>query len=219
MTEDMARRSVIEVCLALGAAGLNQGTSGNVSLRQGSGMLITPSATPYEAMRPEQLAVLPLDTRPGAADDAWSGPLPPSTEWRFHRDILRARPEFGAVVHAHPPFCTALAIARRPIPACHYMIAAFGGTDVRCAPYATYGTAALSAHALAALEGRNACLLANHGMIVCAATLPRAMWLAVELETIARQYLHSLQAGGPVLLSEAEVADAARGFARYGVRE
>ena len=208
-----ARRGVIAACLALDAAGLNQGTSGNVSVRHGAAMLVTPSATPYAAMRPEHVAAVPLD-----GDGAWSGPLPPSTEWRFHRDILRARPEMGAVVHAHPTFCTALAMARRPIPACHYMIAAFGGTDVRCAPYARYGTAELSAHAVAALAGRNACLLANHGMIVCGPTLARAMWLAVELEALARQYAHSLALGGPVLLSDAEVAEAALGFASYGAR-
>ena len=223
MDEDEARRAVIAACLALGTAGLNQGTSGNISVRHAGRMLITPSATPYERMRPEQLAALALQP-PGASADpapaeAWSGPLPPSTEWRFHRDILQVRPEIGAVVHAHPTFCTALAMARRPIPACHYMVAAFGGTDVRCAPYATFGTAELSAHALAALEGRTACLLANHGMIVCGPTLDRALWLGVELETLARQYVHSLQLGGPVLLSDAEVAAAARGFASYGLRE
>ena len=197
----------------MNALGINQGTSGNISARCGDAMLITPSATPYEDMRPEDVAVMKLD---GEAD--WAGPLKPSTEWRFHRDILRGRPDAGAVVHTHAACCTALAILRRPIPAVHYMIAAFGGTDVRCAPYATFGTAELAAHALAALEGRNACLLANHGMIVAGATLARAMWLAVELETLARQYCASLQLGDPVLLTDAEVADAARGFATYGLQ-
>ena len=117
-----------------------------------------------------------------------------------------------------PPFCTTLAVARRPIPACHYMIAAFGGTDVRCAPYALFGTAELSAHTLAALEGRSACLLANHGMIACGATLDRAMWRAVELETIARQYWQALLIGGPVLLSDADVAEAAAKFGSYGLQ-
>ncbi len=193
-------------------AGLNQGTSGNISVRHGSTMLITPSATPYDAMRPEMIAAMPVDGEYGT----WSGPLKPSTEWRFHLDILRSRPDAGAVVHAHPPYCTSLAIARRAIPACHYMIAAFGGTDVRCAPYATFGTAELSAHTLAALAGRQACLLANHGMIVCGPTLARAMWLAVELETIARQYWQALLIGGPVLLSDAQIAEAAAKFGSYG---
>ncbi len=206
------RLAIIEACRAMNAAGLNQGTSGNISVRHEGAMLITPSATPYETMRPEMIAAMPLDGDGGV----WSGPLKPSTEWRFHRDILLSRPDVGAVVHAHPPFCTTLAVARRGIPACHYMIAAFGGADVRCAPYALFGTAALSAHAVAALEDRSACLLANHGMITCAPTLDRAMWLAVELETIARQYWQALLIGGPVLLSEAEVAEAAAKFGGYG---
>jgi L-fuculose-phosphate aldolase len=147
---------------------------------------------------------------------AWEGPLKPSTEWRFHLDILRARPEVGAIVHTHATYSTVLAIARKPIPAVHYMIAAFGGTDVRVADYATYGTAQLSGNALRALEGRNACLLANHGMIALGADLDRAMWLAVELETIARQHYLALLIGGAVLLGEAEIAETARGFASYG---
>ena len=119
-------------------------------------------------------------------------------------------------MHGHPTFCTVLAIARRPIPPVHYMIAAFGGADIRCAPYATFGTAELSGHAVRALEGRNACLLANHGMIACGPTLARAMWLAVELETLARQYWHSLLIGGPVLLTDAEIAAAVRRIDGYG---
>ena len=212
MTGGAARQAIVDACRAMNAAGLNQGTSGNISVRHEGTMLITPSATPYDEMRPEMIAAMPIE----GAYGSWSGPLRPSTEWRFHLDILRARPAAGAVVHAHPPFCTTLAVARRGIPACHYMIAAFGGDDVRCAPYATFGTAELSAHAVAALDGRTACLLANHGMITCAASLPRAMWLAVELETIARQYWQSLLIGGPVLLSPAEIAEAAAKFASYG---
>ena len=212
MTEAEARQRIIDASRELNATGLNQGTSGNISLRHGGTMLITPSATPYDRMQPEMIAATPVAGEYGD----WYGPLKPSTEWRFHLDILRSRPDVGAVVHAHPPFCTTLAVSRRGIPACHYMIAAFGGTDVRCAPYATFGTAELSAHTLAALDGRSACLLANHGMIVCGPTLDRAMWLAVELETIARQYYQSLLIGGPVLLSDAEIAEAAAKFGSYG---
>jgi L-fuculose-phosphate aldolase len=215
ISELEARRSVVEACRAMNALGINQGTSGNVSLRHGADMLISPSAIPYDEMRAEDVAAMPIAGEYGA----WRGPLKPSTEWRFHLGIMRGRPEVGAVVHGHPPFCTALAVARRGIPACHYMIAAFGGTDVRCAPYATFGTEELAAHALRALEGRNACLLANHGMIVCGPTLKRAMWLAVELETIARQYYHSLLIGGPVLLSEADIAATAAKLQNYGARD
>lgn len=219
MTEHDLRRAIVESARAMNAMGINQGTSGNISARlvgpAGDSMLITPSATPYEDMQPEHLAAMPLDGERGA----WTGPLKPSTEWRFHLDILRGRPEAGAVVHTHATFCTTLAMTRREIPACHYMIAAFGGTTVRCAPYATFGTAELARHALTALEDRNACLLANHGMITVGATLAKAMWLAAELETLAKQYVHSLTIGGPQLLTDAEIADAARLFGSYGLQD
>jgi L-fuculose-phosphate aldolase len=210
--ERALRQGIVEACRAMQATGLTQGTSGNVGARHNGRLIVTPSATPYDALAPEMLASLPLD----GPDDAWEGPLPPSTEWRFHRDILRARPDAGAVVHTHSPNATALAVARRPIPACHYMVAAFGGADVRVADYATYGTEALSRAALAALEGRHACLLANHGAIAVGPSLERAMWLATELEALARQYILSLHAGGPVLLGDAEIAETLRGFAVYG---
>ncbi|KQT57363.1 MULTISPECIES: class II aldolase/adducin family protein [unclassified Aureimonas] len=216
-TEAGLRRQIIDLCLEMNRNGLNQGTAGNISARWGDRMLITPSATPYEAMRPEMIASMPL-----GGDDAptWDGPLKPSTEWRFHRDILRSRPDAKAVVHAHPTFATTLAIARRSIPACHYMIAAFGGTDVRCSDFAIFGTPELSRTALRALEGRSACLLANHGTIAVGPSLEKAMWLAVELETIAKQYYYSLQIeGGPVILSDAEIAETAKSFASYGLRD
>ncbi len=206
------RHALVDACRRMTACGITQGTSGNISLRDGPRMWISPSATPAETLAAADVPAMGID----AADGAWTGGRKPSTEWRFHRDILRARPDVGAVVHGHPTFCTALAIARRPIPPVHYMIAAFGGADIRCAPYATFGTAELSACAVRALEGRNACLLANHGMIACGPTLARAMWLAVELETLARQYWHSLLIGGPVLLTDAELADAVRQFDGYG---
>lgn len=163
-------------------------------------------------MRPEDITAMPLAHDYGS----WSGPLKPSVEWRFHLDILRARPEVNAVVHAHSTYATALAMTRRGIPPAHYMIGAFGGSDIRCADYALYGTPELSAAALAALEGRLGCLLANHGMIAIGATLDRAMALAVELETLARQYHATLTIGGPVLLTDAEMAEALAGFASYG---
>jgi len=215
MNEQDLRREIVESARAMNAMGINQGTSGNISARLGDTMLITPSATPYDDMRPEQVAAMPIKGERGK----WAGPLKPSTEWRFHLDILQGRPDAGAVVHSHATFCTTLAIARREIPACHYMMAAFGGTNVRCAPYATFGTGELAQHALAALNDRNACLLANHGMIVVGATLAKAMWLAVELETIAKQYFYSLMIGGPHILSDAEIADTARSFGSYGLQD
>ena len=215
MNELELRQAIIDNCLNMNATGLNHGTAGNISQRFGNTMLITPSATPYSALAPGDIASMPLDGDYGS----WSGPLKPSVEWRFHLDIMQARPEIGAIVHAHSPFATILAMARKPIPACHYMIAAFGGTDIRCSGYARYGTAELSSEALAALEGRFGCLLANHGMIALGPNLEKAMWLAIELETIAKQYFHSLLIGGPVILSEKEIAETAKGFAFYGLKD
>ncbi|WOH71336.1 class II aldolase/adducin family protein [Bradyrhizobium sp. NDS-1] len=213
--ERQLREAIIAKCRWMNASGLNQGTSGNISARYKDRMLITPSATPYDAMKPEMIAAMPLDRD----DGSWDGPLKPSTEWRFHLDIMRGRPDVGGVVHTHSTYATVLAIARKPIPACHYMMAAFGGNDIRCAGYARYGTAELSELALAALEGRNGCLLANHGMIAVGANLDKAMWLAVELETIARQYYLSLALGSPQILSEVEIADTAKGFSTYGLQQ
>jgi L-fuculose-phosphate aldolase len=212
--EHELRTAIIAACKHMNAIGLNQGTSGNISVRFGDRMLITPSGVPYHEMAPEVLAAMPIE----GAYGSWDGPLAPSTEWRFHLDITRARPEVGAIVHAHSTFATALAIARKDIPACHYMIAAAGGPTIRCASYATYGTKELSDNALQALEDRSACLLANHGMIATGPNLDKAMWLAVELETIARQYVVSLSIGGPVLLSNAEIARVKEGFKSYGPR-
>lgn len=212
--ERTLRQEIIDQCRHMNAVGLNQGTSGNISVRHGADMLITPSATPYDVMTPDMITAMALD-----GDGAWDGPRRPSTEWRFHLDILNARSDVGAVVHAHPPYCTALAIARKEIPAVHYMIAAFGGAPIRCAGYATFGTQALSDLAVQALDGRMGCLLANHGMIAVGPTLAKAMWLAVELETLARQYYQSLLIGGPVLLSDDQIAEAALGFGSYGLQE
>lgn len=214
--EELAlRRDIIAQCRWMNANGLNQGTSGNISARYGDRMLITPSATPYEAMEPEMIASMPLEGQRGE----WDGPMKPSTEWRFHLDILRGRPDVGAVVHTHAMFSTILAIARKPIPACHYMIAAFGGNDVKLADFHTYGSAELAEAVLKAMEGRNAALMANHGMVAVGATLAKAMWTAVELETIAKQYYHSLLIGGPVLLSDAAIADTQKGFSTYGLQD
>ena len=209
--EKSLREAIVAQCRHMNASGLNQGTSGNISARLGEAMLITPSAVPYDDMTPAMIARVPLD---GSND--WEGPRRPSSEWRFHRDILRARPDANAVVHTHAIHCTALAMARRGIPAAHYMVAAFGGADVRCGRYATFGTQALSDTAVEALEGRNACLLANHGMIAIGPTLDRTMWLAEELETLARQYILSLQIGGPVTLGESEIAETLAAFEGYG---
>lgn len=209
------RKAIIDQCLFMNSSGLNQGTSGNISVRFEDRVLITPSATPYHKLTPEMIASMPFDAEYGT----WEGPLKPSTEWRFHFDILKNRTDMTAVVHVHPTYCTALAMAHKGIPAAHYMIAAFGGADVRCAPYARYGTPDLSVLAIAALKDRTACLLANHGSIAIGEDLDKAMWRAVELETIARQYYLSLCIGGPVLLSEAQIEEVMQGFSTYGIQD
>ncbi|WP_084174607.1 class II aldolase/adducin family protein [Afifella pfennigii] len=210
--ERALREKIVALCRQMNASGLNQGTSGNISARFEDKLLITPSGIPYEEMQPETIAALALEGEYGAFD----GPKKPSSEWRFHLDIAKARPEVGGIVHTHSTFATVLAIARKEIPACHYMVTAFGGPDIRCAPYARFGSKELSEHAVAALDGRKGCLLANHGMIALGEDLDKAMWLAVELETLARQYYHALLIGGPVLLTEAEIAEAAEAMAGYG---
>ena len=215
MTDHDHRAGIIAKCLEMNASGLNHGVSGNVSARSGDGMLITPSGVAYNAMTPEMIARLPL----GDSSGAWEGPLKPSSEWRFHHAIYRARADVHAIVHAHPIHCTALAMARKPIPAAHYMVAIFGGDDVRCGGYATFGTEALSDHAVTALDGRMACLLANHGMIALGETLDKAMWRAVELEVLAHQYCVSLQIGGPVLLNDDEMAQATAKMKDYGMKD
>jgi L-fuculose-phosphate aldolase len=208
--ERNARASVVAAARDLDAQGLNRGTSGNVSVRFRDGLLITPSGLPTARMRPEDIVPLAFDgTHPAG--------LKPSSEWRFHRDILAARPEMGAVVHAHPIHCTAFALCGREIPAVHYMIAAFGGPNVRCAPYAPYGTAELSELALVALKDRNVCLLANHGMIAAGESLEKALWLAVELETLCWQYAVALQVGAPNILSDHEINSTVERFRGYGL--
>ncbi|MDF0603621.1 L-fuculose-phosphate aldolase [Psychromarinibacter sp. C21-152] len=207
-----ARAAIIAACREMNRSGLNQGTSGNISVREGAGMLITPSAMAYDRMRPEDIVWMGFD---GTTE----GDRKPSSEWRFHLDILRAKPGTGAVVHAHPTACTTLAILEKDIPPLHYMVAAAGGRDIRCAPYATFGTAELSEHAVTALQDRAACLLAHHGLIACGATLDKAMWLAVEVEALAKQYLGCLPFGEPPLLSPEEidrVLDKMKGYGHQG---
>ncbi|MEM7227091.1 MAG: class II aldolase/adducin family protein [Pseudomonadota bacterium] len=195
------RRELIETARLMNARGLNQGTSGNLSARVEGGLLVTPSGVDYDGLQPGGLVEMAFDGTWHCAEPAHR----PSSEWRFHRDILAARPEFAAVLHCHARNATALSCLRKDIPAFHYMVAVAGGDTIRCAPYATFGGERLSRNALAALKGRSACLLANHGLIACAASLPKALALAVEVEELAAQYLLALQAGRPTLLSKAEM--------------
>lgn len=192
------RRAMVDACRRMNASGLNQGTSGNLSVRTGDGFLVTPTSLPYDAMEPGDLV-------PMGFDGACPGAGRPSSEWRFHADILRLRTDVDCVLHCHSTFATTLACHHRTIPSFHYMVAVAGGTTIRCAPYATFGTQELSDHAVRALEGRRACLLGQHGMIALGATPASALALAVEVEALARLYLQALALGEPPVLPDDEM--------------
>jgi len=203
-------RQIIATCRDLERRGLNQGTSGNVSVRLGAdGFLITPTAMPYDIMQPEDMAHMSFD---GSS----SGRHEPSSEWRFHLDIYRTRPEVSAVIHTHSGYSTTLACLRRDIPAFHYMIALFGGPDIRCSGYATYGTQELSDQVLQALAGRSAALMGSHGLVVLGPSLQRALSLTVEAETLAKMYWRAIQVKEPALLSDEEIARVREKFSTYG---
>ncbi|WP_250437085.1 MULTISPECIES: L-fuculose-phosphate aldolase [unclassified Caballeronia] len=213
--ESALRRAIVDTSLEMERLGINQGTSGNVSARYRDGFLVTPSGVSARELDEQQIVWLPLDV----TDDADILRIArPSSEWRIHRDILRARGDIHAVVHTHSIAATALAIHGRDIPALHYMVAAAGGKSIRCAPYAIFGSQALSDHALAALDERRACLLAHHGVIALGTDLSRAVWLAHEVEVLAKQYLLALQIGAPPLLSDQQMEEVLEKFKTYGKR-
>lgn len=214
--ETALREDVIETARAMERLGINQGTSGNVSARWQDGLLITPSGVSYHRLEAGSIVWIPLDVED---DDPLFQAKRPSTEWRFHRDILKCRPEINAVVHTHSNAATALSIHRREIPAHHYMVAVAGGNSIRCAPYATFGSQALSDHAIAALQDRTACLLAHHGVIALGHDLARALWLANEVEVLAQQYLLASQLGTPPTLSDAQMSEVIEKFKGYGLRK
>lgn len=209
MREIDARRLVLSTALALGREGLSKGTSGNVSMRFDDGFLITPSGMTYDSVLPEMVVFV-------AMDGSFKGPLKPSSEWRFHRDIYADRPDVGGVVHAHSSFATTLACMGRDIPAIHYVVALAGGYNIRVAPYATFGTQELSDYAIEALQSRKACLLANHGQIAVGEDLPSALAMAVEVEELAAIYWRTLVAGGGNLLGDGEMDVVLEKFKAYG---
>lgn len=208
----MKRQNVIDTALKMNALGINQGASGNVSTRTQDGFLITPSGLDYDRLRPDDIVEVQNNGQ-------YDGPLKPSSEWLFHRDIYAAKLDVKAVIHTHSKFATTLACLRRDLPPFHYMIAVCGGKDVRCAPYATFGTQALSDSALNALEGRHACLLANHGMIVTGPDLDKALKIAQELELLCEQYLTALQVGTPHILSDTQMDEVLEKFKTYGKQD
>jgi L-fuculose-phosphate aldolase len=207
------RRKVIDTARAMNDAGINVNKSGNVSARCTRGVqhgfIVTPTGVPYRELDANDLVFVTLT---GAA----AGTQAPSSEWRFHRDIYAARPEFSAIVHTHSAHASALACHGRGLPSFHYMVALAGGADIRCAPYATFGTQELSDHALAALSDRRACLLAHHGVVACGDTLDRALALAIEVEHLARTYLAACTLGEPPRLDAAEMERVLQRFKSYG---
>jgi L-fuculose-phosphate aldolase len=191
------RKEMVEICRKMNASGINQGTSGNLSLRIDGGFLITPSSLPYDIMEPEDIVEMDFE-------GTFAGRRP-SSEWRFHRDILQHRDDIDVVLHCHSVYATTLACHHRPIPAFHYMTGIAGGTTIRCSRYATFGTQALSDAALEALEGRLACLLGQHGQISLGKTLEGALWMASEVETLSRLYVQALTLGDPPILADDEM--------------
>ena len=208
MRESLCQQ-IIDTCLAMNAQGINQGSAGNVSVRTDDGFLITPSGLSYDKLTPGDIVYMGMD-------GSHEGLLTPSSEWRMHLDIYAARPEAGAVIHAHSTFATSLSCLRKEIPAFHYMVAVAGGRNIRCSDYALFGTQDLSDTMLKALEDRRACLLGTHGMICFHDNLDKTLWLAVEVETLAKQYWHACQAGVPVLLSDVQMVEALEKFKSYG---
>ncbi len=203
------RAELLAIAQKLATLGLNKGTSGNVSVRHEDGFLITPSGMDIAEMQTSSMVMMSMDGTPQSTGK-------PSSEWRFHRDIYQAKPHVGAVIHTHSMFATTLACLQKDIPPLHYMMAMAGGDNIPCAPYALFGTQALSDGAIAALEDRKACLLANHGMIATGRDLKQALAITQEVETLCEQYWRALQIGQPYILSQQEMAEVFEQFKGYG---
>ncbi|MDO8288702.1 MAG: class II aldolase/adducin family protein [Parvibaculum sp.] len=208
--ENWARQSVIDTALDLTRSGLSPQQSGNVSLRFDGDMLITPTGMNYHDLLPDDIVRMSFDGTVGPRQRA------PSSEWHMHAAIYAVRAEAQAIVHAHSDYATTLAVMGRSIPPFHYMVALLGGRDIRCAPYATFGTAELAAQAVEAIRDRKACLLAHHGQIAFGRDLAEALKLAHEVETLSAQYWRALQIGEPPLLPDDEMARVVEKFHGYG---
>lgn len=206
--ENLLRAEACEVYKKIEQAGLTSGSAGNVSVRHGENMLISPTGAAAANIRPENFVLMTLN------GDALS-PGIPSSEWALHAGLYRAG-KGCAVIHAHPDYCSALSCLRQPIPSFHYMVAAFGGSIIPCAPYATFGTAALAQNVVATLEGYSACLMANHGMICVEQSLEKALSKSIKLEVLARQFCLAKNSGEIVLLDEAEMLNVRQRYKEYG---
>ena len=209
MNMNKLRSNIVDICNRMNNDGLNQGTSGNVSCRDGLDILITPSGVPYDTLVPEMIVSMDNDGK-------HEGTLKPSSEWHMHKDIYNAKSDAGAIVHVHSPYATAMSCHGRKIPAFHYMVAVAGGDDIKCAEYATFGTQALSNNMISALTDRCACLLSNHGQIAFGVDLDHALWLANEIENLAKQYILASVLGEPKILSAGEMFEVIQEFKTYG---
>jgi L-fuculose-phosphate aldolase len=190
---------IIKYSKMLNSKKLSALRSGNISVRYKNGFYITPSGKKYSSLKNKDIVFVTLE---GIFDKKKGIP---SSEWKFHQDIYRIKNDAKAIVHAHSTNATAVSSHNKDIPAFHYMVAMAGGHNIKCAKYATYGTRELSKNILKALNGRKACLIANHGQIVFDKNLPKAFELAEEVENISHQYITALILGRPKILSLKEM--------------
>ena len=214
MSELGIRKEIIATCLKMEELGINQGTSGNISHRFKDGILITPSGISYDLLKPKDIVFVPFSSKEG-----YVGEYPPSSELDFHFDILKAKPEINCVLHNHSTYATSMAICRMDIPSHHYMVGVGGGKKIPCAAYATFGTSELSQNIIKALDGYNACLLANHGVVTTAITLKKALNIAIEVENLAKQYIMAKQIGEPIILGDKEMDKILEKFKSYGMKK
>ncbi len=208
-TDLSIRTSIVEALQSMARLGINKGTSGNISVRGEAGFYVSPTGIAYAGMTPDQVVFMNWD-------GTYEGDILPSSEWRFHRDILQARADLNAVVHTHSTSATAVSILERDIPAIHYVVASAGGNSIRCAKYETFGTAELGDAILVAMKDRRGCLLAHHGSVAGGVNLGKAMALAVTIEEMAALYLACLPLGTPPTLSDEEMVRVLEKFKTYG---
>jgi L-fuculose-phosphate aldolase len=208
---EQLRQSLVDAANEAQALRLNAGTSGNISTRADNGMLITPTGIGPKLLRRSLIVRMEFE-------GAWLGETAPSSEWALHAAIYKARPEVQSIVHAHPDHCVALSCTREPIPAFHYMVAGFGGDDIRCSTYASFGSPELAEATVRAIEGRTACLLANHGMVAVGSSVTEAFGRSVKLETLARQYILCRSFSQPVVLTESELGEVKERYKTYGLQ-
>ena len=202
---------LINTALQLQNMGLNHGATGNCSCRDGDTYLITPSGVETKDLSDDK--VVRMNFTGDIVDSASN--LKPSSEWRFHQDIMSERKEVGAVIHTHSVYASAISLFGEELPPFHYMIAVAGGDSVRCAPYAMFGTQELSDNIIGALIDRKACLIANHGLVALGDNLKEALQIAEEIEHLCQLYIEARKLGEPNLLSKKQMSEVIDRFQTY----